>query len=413
MMKLLLIFAATLTVVLSGSVDPSLTKGVDLGLNTVAILELPQIVGQLETNQALQTLFGDAKVATLVATLKGLTSAAQAPFVSIAASLGLEIEQYWISNVILVKGLTLEKLDTLSKTPGEFILRKQHIVTIDHIRSGREEISNNLTVQNPQWGVAKIRAPEAWNLTTGENAVVGFIDTGVNIGHVALSDGYAGAWMDPYYNTPTPTDVQGHGSFIAGIVVVRANGIGVAPGAQYIACRGMNNQGSGTEAALIQCAEFMVTATPRPQVVPNAWGGASGAWFEPIISAWRSAGIIPLFAIGNSGPNCGTISAPGSHASVIGAAATSDTDAVATFSSRGPGAGGVLKPDFAAPGSNILSAGTGAGNYVTMSGNGAPRGSSKVAKSLRNPDSTRLPRVTKPASRESRDSRVLGTWRST
>jgi subtilisin family serine protease len=42
---------------------------------------------------------------------------------------------------------------------------------------------------------------------------------------------------------------------------------------------------------------------------------------------------------------------------------------MASFSSRGPATGSnLLKPEVSAPGQNIVSCGTGASNYVTMSG---------------------------------------------
>jgi subtilisin family serine protease len=365
-MKLLIVLAATLAVAYAGTVEHALQVAVENG-ETEAILELPQIMAQVEANQALQSLTGDAKVSALVSTLQGLTSAAQAPFIAIASSLGLETEQYWASNIVLVKGLTSEKLASLAATAGEFTIRKQNIASINPVVK-HAEFESNFT-QNPQWGVAQIRAPAAWARTTGEGIVAAIIDTGVNLGHTALSAGYAGAWLDPYYSTAGPTDQQGHGSHCAGTILGRANGVGVAPGARWIACRGLNHQGSGTEAVLTQCAQFMLTANPRPHVVSNSWGGGSGAtWYNAQVSAWRNAGIVPVFAIGNSGSSCRTANSPGDQPNLISAGATTNTDAMATFSSRGPNSQGALKPEVSAPGNNIVSCGTGANNYVTMSG---------------------------------------------
>lgn len=154
-----------------------------------------------------------------------------------------------------------------------------------------------------------------------------------------------------------------------GTVLGRENGVGVAPGASWIACRGLNHQGSGTEAVLTQCAQFMLTANPRPHIVSNSWGGGSGdTWFNSQINAWRAAGMIPIFAIGNSGSACRSVNSPGDQPNVISVGATSQMEAVGSFSSRGPSQSGGIKPDFVAPGSNIVSCGTGANNYVTMSG---------------------------------------------
>ncbi|XP_021943582.1 bacillopeptidase F-like [Folsomia candida] len=137
---------------------------------------------------------------------------------------------------------------------------------------------------------------------------------------------------------------------------------------QWVACRGLNHQGSGTEANLINCGQWVLTANPRPNIVSNSWGGGSGAtWYNTVVSAWRSAGIIPVFAIGGSGSSCRSVGSPGDQPNLISVGATTDTDAMATFSARGPNARGELKPEVSAPG-NIVSCGTGANNYVTMSG---------------------------------------------
>ncbi|XP_021943031.1 bacillopeptidase F [Folsomia candida] len=369
-MKLLIILASTIALAFAGRVDINLETAVNNG-ETSAILELPQIMAQVESNPSLRSLSGDAKVTALVSSLQGLTSAAQAPYVSVASSLGLETQQFWSSNIILVKGLTPEKLSLLAATPGDFTIRKQNVAslfpTIDYgpavpLRQGLN-----------QWGVNKVRAPEAWNVTQGEGIVVAIIDTGVNLGHVALTEGYAGAWADPYYNTAGPTDIQGHGSHCAGTVLGTANGVGVAPAAKWIACRGLNNQGNGDEASLTTCAQFMLTANPRPNIVSNSWGGGQGrTWYNTQISAWRAAGIIPVFALGNSGPNCRTANSPGDQPNLISVGNTDEQDAVAippaVPSSRGPSVGGLMKPEVSAPGTRVVSCGTGAGDYTTKSG---------------------------------------------
>jgi len=206
-------------------------------------------------------------------------------------------------------------------------------------------------------------------VTQGEGVVVGVIDTGCNVGHVALADAYAGAWRDPYYNTAGPTDQHGHGSHCMGSILGRANGVGVAPRATWVACRGLNHQGSGSEGDLTTCAQFMVTATPRPKVVSNSWGGGSGqTWYNSQVSAWRQANIVPVFALGNSGPSCRSANSPGDQGNLIAVGATTDTDAMASFSSRGAAGSGAMKPEVSAPGNNIVSCGTGSNNYATMSG---------------------------------------------
>lgn len=159
------------------------------------------------------------------------------------------------------------------------------------------------------------------------------------------------------------------GSHNLGVAVGAANGIGVAPGATWVCCRGLNDQGSGTEANLISCGQFIITANPKPTVVSNSWGGGQGStWFNDVINAWRAADIIPVFAAGSGGGTCGSIGSPGDQPGTVTAGATTNTDAIASFSSRGPSSSGQIKPDFVAPGQNIVSCGVGDNNYATMSG---------------------------------------------
>jgi subtilisin family serine protease len=87
------------------------------------------------------------------------------------------------------------------------------------------------------------------------------------------------------------------------------------------------------------------------------------------MNAWKSAGIIPVIANGNSGPNCNTVNSPAdSSIGVIGVGALSGST-IASFSSRGPSASGAVKPDISAPGSNVRSAGISSDTaYASMSG---------------------------------------------
>src|SRR5690606_39598849 len=54
------------------------------------------------------------------------------------------------------------------------------------------------------------------------------------------------------------------------------------------------------------------------------------------LTAWRAAGIVPMFANGNDGPAGGTVGLPGGYPHSIGVGATDINDNIASFSSRGP-----------------------------------------------------------------------------
>lgn len=107
-----------------------------------------------------------------------------------------------------------------------------------------------------------------------------------------------------------------------------------------------------------------------PDVVSNSWGGGQGqTWFYSTVSVWHSAGIIPVFSVGNSGPNCESANSPGDLVNVIAVGSTNDADNISSFSSRGPARNGAIKPDISAPGHNIRSSwNTGDTAYNTISG---------------------------------------------
>jgi subtilisin family serine protease len=236
-----------------------------------------------------------------------------------------------------------------------------------------------------EWNIQKVRADDVWAGfgVTGSGVVVSNIDTGVQWDHPALVNQYRGGagdhdynWWDPYGDRPNePEDPHGHGTHTMGTMLGDdggANQIGMAPGASWFACNGFKNGGSGYEAELLECAEFVLApwdlsgANPDPDlradVVNNSWGGGQAQWwYNQIVYAWRAAGMFPVFSAGNDGPSCETAGDPGDMANILSVGATdvSDSNAPgspADFSSRGPALiTGLVKPNVSAPGANIRS----------------------------------------------------------
>jgi len=256
----------------------------------------------------------------------------------------------------------------LSRIPEKFTIREEKTVSIfpsltKDIVPEQEEL---------QWGVRMVQANETWDRVTGAGIVVGIIDTGVHLIHESINEAYAGpgGWYDPYYQRPEPNDVQSHGTHCIGSVLGRTNGIGVAPGATWVAARGLNDAGSGSETNLLLSAQFMLAdSDPLPDIITNSWGGGSNdPWYNEAMRAWIVHHQIPVFALGNSGSRCSSHNSPGDSVYALGVGATTINDAVASFSSRGP-TRTFLKPEISAPGENIISAGnTGTSSYTSKSG---------------------------------------------
>ena len=234
-----------------------------------------------------------------------------------------------------------------------------------------------------QWNVAAIGADRVWATgDTGQGIVVGGSDSGVDGTHPALRNGFRGggdSWYDPGGGTRTPTDYAGHGTHTLGSAV-GGDGIGVAPGAGWMACVDLPRN-LGSPAGYLRCLQYMLApfrygGDPlrdghpgrAADVLVNSWGcpgveGCDARSLRPAVDALAAAGIFVTAAAGNDGPGCATVTdPPAPYPSTVTVGAVDRTGAVAGFSSRGKG-----KPELLAPGVDVVSALPG-GGYGALSG---------------------------------------------
>ena len=248
------------------------------------------------------------------------------------------------------------------------------------------------------WGVTDIAAPSVWSSygTRGEGIVIASIDTGVELTHPALVGQYRGRnpdgtfshdynWFDPTLtcSSPGPCDDLGHGTHTMGTMVGADDGtgnnqIGVAPGAKWIAVRACSPAGC-LLSNLLAAGQWILAPTDqqggaprtdlRPNIVNNSWDLSAGddPFYQATIQAWTAAGIFPVFAAGNYGGLCGSVSSPADYPESFAVGAYDATRVIAPDSGRGASAFGPVKPDLAAPGVAIRSAFPGS-SYAVYSG---------------------------------------------
>ncbi|XP_021944849.1 bacillopeptidase F [Folsomia candida] len=322
-----------------------------------------------------------------LATALDLNSAqSQSSVRSYLSTTNFTFDPLWVTDQLWIKDATLELVETLAAFPEVVDISDDE----DTFFRKPSSPSDNLCVGRPgplaEWGVAKVRAEEAVvllksvlpNLPTIRIAT---IDTGVRYTHEALRDNYLGdwGWFDPSQGTPMPNDGNGHGTHTTG-TIAGSLGIGVYPDAKWMACKGCATNFCSMY-DLIKCGQWVLCPTladgtrrdcsKAPHLVSNSWGidyiqGTD--WFDNVIEAWHVGHVLPVFSIGNSGPNCATAGYPGSL-DVIGVGSTTTADAISSFSSVGPSIHSVMKPDISAPGSAVVSASHTADNaYRTLSG---------------------------------------------
>jgi subtilisin family serine protease len=298
---------------------------------------------------------------------------------------------HYIVNAMLVTA-NVDTLDVLAARPDIAYIEAVKKYSVPKPIPG---VANGETETAIEWGVAKIRADQVWTDfgVRGEGIVVANIDTGVLNSHPALVNQYRGTttgshdynWFDPTGIYPTaPGDDNGHGTHTMGTMIGSEGGIyqvGVAPAARWIAAKAFERDGWGSSSDLLAAAEWVLAPYPiagspadadpsrRPHVVNSSWGGHGGdPWFQASVAAWRAAGIFPVFAAGNSGPNPGTIDSPADYAESFASGATDSSDTIASSSGRGPSSlTSEIKPDLSTPGVDVNSAWND-GGYATFSG---------------------------------------------
>jgi uncharacterized repeat protein (TIGR01451 family) len=231
------------------------------------------------------------------------------------------------------------------------------------------------SVSVASWGIDRIRAPQVWYGlgVDGQGVTVAIMDSGVDWSHPDLVGNYRGNlgggsvihdgnWYNAADPTVTvPTDTLGHGTHVAGTAVGQ-NGIGVAPGARWIAVAITDENGFIYDSSIHFGFQWLLAPDGNPALAPdivnNSWGGPSYiTTFVDDLAVLNAAGMITVFSAGNAGPFQGTVTSPASYTGTLSVGASDDIDAVAWFSSRGPSPlTGDLKPWVVAPGTRIYSA---------------------------------------------------------
>jgi subtilisin family serine protease len=230
--------------------------------------------------------------------------------------------------------------------------------------------------------VPLIGAPAAWQAGfTGEGVPVAVLDTGIDSSHPDLA-GKVVAQRNFTEGTEDDLDHVGHGTHVASTIT----GSGAASGGKFKGVAPGVKLHDGKVCVEFGCAESWIlagmewaAAGQHAKVVNMSLGGGDTPELDPIEQAVETLtaqhGTLFVIAAGNFGQDA-SVSSPGSADSALTVGATTKTDELAFFSSRGPRIGDdALKPDITGPGVDITAArskdgfiGTPGEFYATISG---------------------------------------------
>jgi len=223
--------------------------------------------------------------------------------------------------------------------------------------------------------VGASRAHAAWKAgNLGQGVGVAVLDTGTS----EMPD-FAGRLVHgpDLSGEGTLVDTYGHGTVMAGIVggsgaasASRPGGAytGVAPKSQLVAVKVAGANGAADVSTLLQAMHWVAAYQQQfnIRVLNLSWGTPStqSPSVDPLNYAvqrlWQQ-GIVVVVAAGNSGPNAGTVVKPGDDPLAITVGAFNDAgtasladDETISWSSTGPTAQGLAKPDLIASGRRLV-----------------------------------------------------------
>jgi thermitase len=238
--------------------------------------------------------------------------------------------------------------------------RLRHLPEVKFVERNRRipvALVPNDPAYGEQWHLARIRAPQAWDITPGSpGIVIGILDSGIDSSHPDLASKLLPGW-NFYEGNANTGDVTGHGTRVAGVAAaISNNGIGVAGVAMQSLIMPLRVTDNGGTAYYSTVANALTWAVDHGVKVMNLSfdGIARSSVIREAAQYVRSRGGVVVAAAGNC--SCFDATPPNTH--VISVSSTDGADTISWFSSRGN------HIDLAAPGENIRTTERGGGYSV-------------------------------------------------
>jgi thermitase len=200
-----------------------------------------------------------------------------------------------------------------------------------------------------QWALFEMHISHLWDITQVSKSVkIAILDTGIDTNHEDLKDKIAAEVN--FTESPTTSDVNGHGTSIAGIICATTNnGIGVAglaPDCKILNAKVADDFGICNEEAVALGIKWAVANGANIINISLEIRNPSPELEKAINYAWEK-GVLIVAAAGNQGNNFVTY--PAYYKNSLAVAAVKSDNTLAPLSNSGEWV------DVAAPGFNIYS----------------------------------------------------------
>ena len=259
-----------------------------------------------------------------------------------------------------VSNLTAAEADLLRHDEQVDYIAPDQVVTLDDdppanpagqaIGAGQRVTSEAMTVaaQTVPWGITRVGGG-----ASGAGKRAWILDTGIEPTHPDLNVNTA---LATYFAGTSPNDEVGHGTFIAGVIAAKDNGIGVigvAAGAEVVSVRVFDKDGGSSDSKILAGINYTAAHAASGDVANLSFGIGI---FQP--PPGEEAAVLALanvcrvvISAGNDAHDANlNIPARLNAPTIYTVSAIDETDHLASFSNYG-----VPPVDYAAPGVNLLS----------------------------------------------------------
>ena len=235
-----------------------------------------------------------------------------------------------------------------------------NVVAVDEVQKVTAFVDP--TYLSSQWGLTAISASSINLATSGDGIKVAVIDTGVDVSNPDLSSGQVLNGIEYLTNASYSScaggtgngksDLNGHGTHVAGIIAAGGIGIrGVTPAVDILPVRVLNQFGIGNSTD-VACGIKWATDNGAKVINMSLGSTSQSASVTAAVAYAISNNVTVVAASGNNANsvlNTNATNYPAGDVGVIGVGATNPDGTWASFSTFGPSV------DVAAPGVGIIS----------------------------------------------------------
>ncbi len=250
-----------------------------------------------------------------------------------------------IRRIKVKKGSVASTIRKLSKNPNVKAADNNAVGKGDWVPNDPYYASGALN--SFQWNLSRINIANAWDITRGKGVKIAVVDSGLKKGLSDINYNNVLRGYDFYNLDNNPTDDNGHGSHVTGIIAQATNnGIGpagIAPDVKILPVKVLGSDNEGLVSTFIKGVKY---AAARSHVINfsisfDKKNDVAKAVFDKIYNK----GTPIIASAGNDSKT--SVAYPAAYSSLISVAATDYNNVISYYSNRGRGL------DLSAPGGDV------------------------------------------------------------